>query len=95
MTARRRGRHGCASTTWRPGSSPRAWTWRLTPAGTPYSARWTADGGLTALVTTEHDGGAAVVRVLTVDPGTGAVKQRDTYTIGKSRYAFYAAGETA
>ncbi len=67
----------------------------LTPAGTPYSARWTADGGLTALVTTEHDGGAAVVRVLTVDPGTGAVKQRDTYTIGKSRYAFYAAGETA
>ncbi|MFI7447400.1 hypothetical protein ACIBQX_07875 [Nonomuraea sp. NPDC049714] len=67
----------------------------LDPASTPYSAHWTADGKLTALVTTDDEGSAAVVRVLTADPGTGSLKQRDTYTIGKSRHAFYAAGETA
>lgn len=65
----------------------------LKPGQTPYLARWTGDGQLTALVQSGDDGTTAVVRVLTVDVRTGAVTQTDKYSISKTRYAFSAAGE--
>ncbi|NUW38342.1 hypothetical protein HTZ77_44140 [Nonomuraea sp. SMC257] len=65
----------------------------LKPSASPYLARWTADGRLVLTTTTDDDERPAVVRVLTADPGTGEVRQNDTYTIGKDRFAFYAAGE--
>ena len=65
----------------------------LKPGQTPYLARWTGDGRLTALVRSGDDGSTAVVRELTVDIGTGAVTRTDRYTISKARYTFSAAGE--
>ncbi|NUW45390.1 hypothetical protein [Nonomuraea rhodomycinica] len=65
----------------------------LKPSASPYLARWTADGRLVLTTTTDDVGRPAVVRVLTADPGTGAVRQNDRYTLGKDRYAFYVAGE--
>ncbi|HUR09705.1 MAG TPA: hypothetical protein VM347_44715 [Nonomuraea sp.] len=65
----------------------------LKPGQTPYLARWTEDGRLTALVQSGDDDTTAVVRVLTVDVRTGAVAQTDMYSISKTRYAFSAAGE--
>ncbi|MET7465406.1 hypothetical protein [Nonomuraea sp. NPDC005501] len=65
----------------------------LKPSASPYLARWTADGRLVLTVAANDEGRPAVVRVLTADPETGAARQNDTYSIGRSRYAFYAAGE--
>ncbi|MBN6052155.1 hypothetical protein JYK22_09445, partial [Nonomuraea sp. RK-328] len=65
----------------------------LKPSPSPYLARWTADGRLVLTTTTDDVAKPAVVRVLTADPGTGEVRQNDTYGIGKDRFAFYAAGE--
>nr|WP_055505651.1 hypothetical protein [Nonomuraea pusilla] len=59
----------------------------------PYTARWAADGTLTAVVQTGEDGDRAVVRELTVDPETGATRQTDRYTISGTRYANVVAGE--
>ncbi|MEV0202111.1 hypothetical protein [Nonomuraea sp. NPDC050691] len=65
----------------------------LKPSASPYLVRWTADGRLVLTTATDDDARPAVVRVLTADPETGEVRQNDTYTIGKDRHAFYAAGE--
>ncbi|NRQ39605.1 hypothetical protein HII36_48420 [Nonomuraea sp. NN258] len=56
-------------------------------------ARWTTDGRLTAVVATHEEESAAVIRVLTVDPDSGAVRQTDSYRISKTRYTYYVAGE--
>jgi hypothetical protein len=65
----------------------------LKPSQTPYTAYWTPDGKLTALVQSGDEGSTAVVRVLTVDTETGAVAQTDKYSISKTRFAYSAAGE--
>lgn len=64
----------------------------LAPGSTPSHADWRSDGKLTAVVSTGEDGKAAVVRVLTVDPESGAFTQADKYSVSKHRYTFYTAG---
>ncbi|MGW0805915.1 hypothetical protein [Nonomuraea sp. NPDC002799] len=61
--------------------------------GTPLELAWWGAGRLTATVRGGEDGKPAVVRVLTVDPGSGAVTQADRYPIDKSRYTAILAGE--
>ncbi|TMR96145.1 hypothetical protein [Nonomuraea basaltis] len=63
------------------------------PGTLPYAAYWNADGRLKVIVHSGDDGQPAVVRVLTVDPESRHATQTDKYTIGKSRYAYFAAGE--
>ncbi|GAA3561680.1 hypothetical protein GCM10022419_047910 [Nonomuraea rosea] len=57
------------------------------------AAWWTAGGQLGVAVQSDEEGEPAVVRVLTVDPGSGAATRADSYTISKTRYAFITAGE--
>jgi hypothetical protein len=59
----------------------------------PYPAYWTAGGQLTVAAQSGDDGEPAVVRVLTVDPESGSATRADSYTISKTRYAFFTAGE--
>ncbi|MEU8246757.1 hypothetical protein [Nonomuraea sp. NPDC048916] len=65
----------------------------LNPGATPYFARWTADGRLTATVVSAEDGKPEVVRVLTVDTETGDVTLTDRYSISKTSYSSTKAGE--
>ncbi|MEV6154593.1 hypothetical protein AB0L53_29990 [Nonomuraea sp. NPDC052129] len=65
----------------------------LKPGQTPYTARWTPDGRLIAVVQSGDEGSTAVVRVLTVDTTSGGVTQADKYAVSKSRYTFTVAGE--
>ncbi|MGR6916844.1 hypothetical protein ACU635_21605 [[Actinomadura] parvosata] len=65
------------------------------PAGRhfePSSAWWDGDLLRATYTRTASTGNSAVVRVLTVDPGTGRIEQDDQYKIGEN-YAFAAAGE--
>ncbi|MFC4117604.1 hypothetical protein [Nonomuraea zeae] len=59
----------------------------------PGPAWWTADGRLRVTVRSGEEGEPAVVRVLTVDPESGAATRADSYSISKTRYTFIAAGE--
>ncbi|RVX42534.1 hypothetical protein EDD27_5169 [Nonomuraea polychroma] len=63
------------------------------PGAVPYAPYWTADGRLDVVVHSGEDGMPAVIRVLTVDPETREATQADKYTISKTRYAYFAAGE--
>ncbi|MFG6199435.1 hypothetical protein [Nonomuraea sp. JJY05] len=65
----------------------------LTPGVPPDLAWWGPDGLLHATVESGDIGETAVIRELTVDPGSGAVKQNGRYTISKTRYAYVKAGE--
>ncbi|TXK39896.1 hypothetical protein FR742_10095 [Nonomuraea sp. C10] len=65
----------------------------LAPGDTPFTARWGEGGKLTVAVPGRGKGGTAVVRVLTADPATGAVKQTERYTTGKDPYFYTVAGE--
>ncbi|MFC4009381.1 hypothetical protein ACFOY2_19265 [Nonomuraea purpurea] len=59
----------------------------------PDVAVWDADGRLTVTERVGEDGEPTVVRVLTVDPASGAATQSDRYRLTKSRYGAVMAGE--
>ncbi|WP_371784886.1 hypothetical protein [Streptosporangium subroseum] len=60
----------------------------------PYLAAWNGTDSLTVRVATQRsEEGPTTVRVLVVDVSFGTVRQKDTYKISGSAYAWYAAGE--
>ncbi|WP_113700915.1 TolB family protein [Nonomuraea lactucae] len=66
----------------------------LKPDAEPSHMSWTAGGALTAtFVPRDEHGGSAVVRVLTVDVGSGAVTRADAYSASRTAYAYHVAGE--
>lgn len=65
----------------------------LKPTETPYLAEWTGDDRLTVKVSSGGDGAPTVLRVLTVDVASGAIAKLDRYSISKTNYTWYAAGE--
>ncbi|MFF4621252.1 WD40 repeat domain-containing protein [Nonomuraea jabiensis] len=65
----------------------------LTPGVPPDLAWWGPDGLLHATVQSDEVGEPAVIRELTVDPDSGAVKQTGRYTISRTRHAYVKAGE--
>ncbi|MET7331520.1 hypothetical protein [Nonomuraea sp. NPDC005650] len=65
----------------------------LAPGVPPYLAWWSPDGVLHGTVEKDEVGETAVIRELTVDPESGAVRQTGRYTISKTRYAYVKAGE--
>ncbi|MGP3912687.1 TolB family protein [Nonomuraea sp. 10N515B] len=65
----------------------------VSPGAVPYGPWWSADGRLNVVVQSGEDGQPAVIRVLTVDPQSREATQADTYTISKTRHAYFAAGE--
>ncbi|WP_327091543.1 hypothetical protein OIE66_13120 [Nonomuraea sp. NBC_01738] len=67
-------------------------TLALGPAYTPYAARWTGDGRLTAVVSPGEEGKSVVARVLTTDVETGAVTYQDRFILNKQRYTYTVAG---
>ncbi|MEU7893833.1 hypothetical protein AB0B45_13320 [Nonomuraea sp. NPDC049152] len=66
---------------------------RLKKGTVVYHAQWTGEDQLTVKVQSGGDGKPTVVRVLTVDTGTGAVKPVDTFTVIARNYAWLTAGE--
>ncbi|MBB3726170.1 hypothetical protein [Nonomuraea dietziae] len=65
----------------------------LRPDATVYLAHWTGEGSLTVKAHTGGDEKPTVVRVLTVDTTTGAVKPADTFTVTARNYTWLTAGE--
>lgn len=65
----------------------------LKPGDTPYLAEWSGEGELVAKVSSGGDGTPTVVRVFTVDAASGAVSRQDRYSISKTNYTWFAAGE--
>ncbi|MDX3106543.1 WD40 repeat domain-containing protein [Nonomuraea angiospora] len=65
----------------------------LAPGVPPDLAWWGANGVLHATLGSDDVGEPAVIRELTVDPDSGAVKQTGRYTISKTRFLYVKAGE--
>ncbi|MFG1943234.1 hypothetical protein [Nonomuraea sp. NPDC048826] len=65
----------------------------LAPGDSPYFARWREDGKLTMHLNESGEDEPAVIRVLTADPETGAVKRTARYAVGANHYQYHVAGE--
>lgn len=65
----------------------------LDPRSTPYAARWGKGGTITAILSDDGEERSSAVRVLAVDPETGAVKQTERYRLSARHYEYHAAGE--
>lgn len=65
----------------------------LKAGAVPYLAAWIGDDQLSVKVQSGGDGAPTVIREFTVDVATGATSKTDSYSISKTSYSWYAAGE--
>jgi hypothetical protein len=65
----------------------------LTPGDPPSFAQGTPDGQIIVFAYNSDSGTSTVVRVLTVDPGSGTTRQTDTYRVSESNHIILLPGE--